>query len=75
MTLPSANNVWMVVWPAIVAFALGTMAAERVSLVLESRRTGDRFEMIRSGLVASVMALFTAGAAYVSIVRLIGLFA
>lgn len=72
--LPSPMNIGLSVVAALAAVGFGTIAAQRVRLVLESWRAGHRLEAIRSGIVAAITAVFASGAAYVAFVRLVGMF-
>ena len=71
MTLPSASDLVLTAFTALAAAGFLQIARGRALLMLESRRTGNRLEMVRSAILAGVMSLFAMGAAYATLVRVI----
>lgn len=55
----------------LAAAGFSTIAATRIRLMVESRRTGNRLEMIRSAILACIMSICAAAAFYGTLIRVV----
>jgi hypothetical protein len=67
----SMTNLGYLVFTALALVGFASGAASRVRLALESHRSGDRLEMVRSTILAMLMSLFAVGAAYGTVIRIV----
>jgi len=64
------QNVGLIVVTGLAAIGFAGAALTRAMLAMQSHRSGNRTESIRSSAIALVMSLFTALAAYATIARI-----
>ena len=65
------QNLGWIVFLGLATTGLATNVVDRAKLALESYRSGNRLELVRSTIVALVMALLAAAACYGVIVRVV----
>lgn len=67
----SMTNLSCLAITALGSVGFASIAASRVRLALESQRSGDRLEMVRSTILAVVMSLFAVCAGYGGVVGIV----
>ena len=71
MTTPRLGDIGLIIFSALAAMGFAGIVIGRVRLAVTSYRLGNRFELVRSTILAFIMSLFVLAATYVTVLRLI----